>query len=514
MSTTRRDFIVTGAVAAGMFWSSAQVLAGPARFSFATVRQRALALSKRPHDATPDPLPDALSGLDYTRFRDISFRTDHALWQGGGLFRIQCFHRGFIYRRRVDLHLVEDGVAHEVAYSPQMFDFGKNKLDANFPADLGFSGFRLHFPFSDPKVFDEFAVFQGASYFRLRGSGQEYGLSARGLALNTAEPEGEEFPEFTAFWIERPAAGAAGITVYALLESPSVTGAYRFVLTPGSRTTAVIEAELFPRVDIKKTGFGALTSMYLHGKPLSRVFADARPEVHDSDGLLLHTGSGEWLWRPLLNTRGLRVSSFSDDHPRGFGLLQRERDLRAYEDMGAREEVRPNYYLTPKGNWGPGHVELVEIPTDGEWNDNMVAYWVSGSPLRAGVPASIAYTIAAYLDDPGLPATGRVLSTRLGPPAPVPLDKADPKGAQRFFVDFGAGEIAGLGANAPVEINVTCDRGAIKDVIGQRNGPDRWRAMFTFVAQGDQETNLRAYLSLHGRPLTETWLYRWTAEAY
>ncbi len=516
MHFTRRDLIATGVAAGALLplQGAFAAASGTSGFSFATVQQLAQDLSKRAYDAAPDPLPDVLANLDYGQFRDINFVEAKALWRGSGLFRVECFHRGFLYRRKVAINLVEGGVVHPVTYSPDMFDFGKNSFVHDFKPDLGFSGFRLHFPMSGGRSFDEFAVFQGASYFRLRGKGEQYGISARGLALNTAEPEGEEFPEFTQFWIERPTARARAITVYALLDSPSVTGAYRFLLTPGLRTTVRVEAVLYPRADIKKAGFGALTSMYLHGKPLDRIFADARPEVHDSDGLMMHSGAGEWLWRPLLNCRSLRVSSFSDNDPKGFGLLQRERSLRAYEDMGAREELRPSYYLVPQGNWGPGHVELVEIPTDGEWNDNIVAYWVSDHPLRAGVPASLAYTLTAYLDDPQVPPRGRVLSTRVGPPDPVPLAKADALGPQRFFVDFGGGTIPGLAATAAVTVNVTSDTGSIKDIIGQPNGKDRWRALFTFVPYGKRDANLRAYLSLNGQALTETWLYRWTAEPY
>ena len=219
-------------------------------------------------------------------------------------------------------------------------------------------------------------TFLGASYFRGLAKGQKYGLSARGLAINTAEMIGEEFPIFKEFWLQKPKTKDKVITLYALLDSKSVSGAYRFEIIPGANTIMNIEAHLFPRENIQKIGIAPLTSMFLFGENNKNDFDDFRLEVHDSDGLLVHNGHGEWLWRPLDNSKKLRISSFVDNGVKGFGLLQRDRDLSNYQDFEANYQSRPSAWVEPLENWNDGYVQLVEIPSRQEIHDNIVAYWV------------------------------------------------------------------------------------------------------------------------------------------
>jgi periplasmic glucans biosynthesis protein len=504
--TTRRELILSALAAALLPRVPA---AGAASGFFERVVQaKAAALAQQPA-AREEPLPKALRDLDYDHFRMINFRPERAFWADHGLFRLQLFHRGFQYDRRVTINLVENGAVSEIGYSPDLFDFRANTFKADFDRALGFSGFRLHFPLNRPDYFDETAVFQGGSYFRLLGQGQRFGASARGLAIDTADPHGEEFPAFVEFWLERPAAEAASIAVYALLDSKSTTGAYRFLLAPRTRTAARIEAVLYPRADIKKLGLAPLTSMYLHGKAGSRAFADARPEVHDSDGLMLHTGHDEQLWRPLVNPRALAVSAFADAMPKGFGLVQRERQFQSYQDLEAAYERRPGLWVEPEGDWGEGAVELVEIPTDTEANDNISAYWVPKRQVGAGKPFAFAYRIVIPADAPPLPARWRCAATRSGPLQPVEAAKDDRKAPRRFWIDFVRGERRS--PSGTPEAEVTASAGKIGDVQCQALGPRSWRAVFTFTPEGGKDADLRAVLAVDGQPVSETWTYRWAA---
>jgi glucans biosynthesis protein len=481
-------------------------------FSFETVKDQARALAKNPYSADAPPLPQALKDLDYPHFQMINFRTDQALWRDGGLFQIQLIHRGFQYDRKVAVNLIENGTVREVVYNPAQFDFGRNSFATNFDSSLGFAGLRVHFPLNRPDYFDEFVVFLGASYFRVVGRGQEYGTSARALAIDTAAAQGEEFPTLTAFWLERPAPNATTITIYALLDSKSTTGAYKFAFSPDADTSVQVEAVLYPRLDIGKLGLAPLTSMFLHGKPGTRAFADLRPEVHDSDTLLLHRGNGEWLSRPLLNPRLLRVSDFSDQEPKAFGLMQRETDFHQYLDTTKDYERRPSLWVEPGDGWANGAVELVEIPSDDEVNDNVVAFWMPQQPVKAGTSLSFAYRLTALPGAEPLPAIARCVGTRLGPVTPIDMQREPREDSRLFWLDFAGGKISSLSETMPVEAVVTVSTGQAADFSCQKLGDDTWRAAFTFTPDGRKDSEMRVYLRLRDDALSETWSYRWAPE--
>lgn len=513
MQLTRRKFLVTAATAALVVPADATpVSVAPGSFSFDLLKEKAARLAKGPFRPPSDALPSWLRGLDYGHFRMINHRPEKALWRERGLFQVQLLHRGFVFERRVTVTLLENGQGSEVLYAPELFDFRQNTLRPEADPGLGFSGFRLHFPLNSEDYLDEFAVFQGASYFRVLGRGQHYGASARGLAIDTAGPHGEEFPFFSEFWLERPAPEATTITVYALLDSKSTTGAYKFTLTPDAASRALVEVTLFPRRSIEKLGLAPLTSMFLHGKVGNRMFADQRPEVHDSDGLLIHTGANEWLFRPLVNPHALRVSAFVDSEPKGFGLLQRERDFRQYQDAELSYEQRPSLWVEPVGHWGPGSVELIEIPSDEEIHDNIVALWVPKKPLKAGHGVSFAYVVTAFLDSHTLGPLGASIGTRIGPEQVAELEKDDRHRPHRYWIDFAGGEIPSLGAGLPVEAVVSGSTGTVSAVGSKKLAVGAWRALFTFTPEHKQPSELRAFLRLHGRPLTETWTYRYSED--
>jgi glucans biosynthesis protein len=477
-----------------------------AAFDFNDVALRAKELAAAPYKKGPG-LPKELQGLDYDRYRDIRYKPEKFLWRGAKLpFEVAFFHQGLFYDQPVRIHeLAGDGMR-EIRFDPEAFDYGANKLD---PAKLrgtaaGFAGFRVHYPVNTPKYKDEVLVFLGASYFRALGKGQRYGASARGLAIDTALPTGEEFPRFVEFWIERPAPGANALVVYALLDSRRATGAYRFVLRPGVDTVMDVKARLFLRDKVGKLGLAPLTSMFLFGENQRPPYEDFRPEVHDSDGLSIHAGEGEWIWRPLVNPRRLLATSFALTNPRGFGLMQRDRDYAHYEDTEVRHELRPSAWVAPRGEWGAGRVELVQIPVPDETNDNIVAYWVPDRAPPPNEPYDFEYRLLWQKDAELRPPQAWVAQTRRGRGyARKPDDSVS------FVVDW-EGPALKEANDAKVEAVVSSDgNGRILEVNGWPNEvTGGWRMTVRLRRVDDAKpVELRAFLHQRGNALSETWSY-------
>jgi glucans biosynthesis protein len=496
--------------------SLAMAAAPEAGFGFESVRALARELAAGPYqdpERDEKKIPDFLLELDYDAHRDIRFKPARSIWRDEKLpFQLQLFHLGLFFNRPVAIHLVEDGKARPFDFDASLFDYGRNQFPEPLPPDLGYAGFRVHSRINRNDYFDEVIVFVGASYFRAVAKGLRYGLSARGIAIDTAGDGSEEFPYFKAFWIERPAPRAKQIVVYALLDGPSLTGAYRFEVAPGTQTVAAVQASVYARsqgqgrgaIETRRLGLAPLTSMFWHAENSETDFGDFRPRVHDSDGLLMHAGSGEWIWRPLRNPMTLAVSAFQDRNPRGFGLLQRERDFTVFQDLEAHHEERPSAWVEPVGEWGEGHVVLVEVPSDLETNDNIVAFWEPRLRPKPGEAFDFAYKLYWYADDPSRPPRARALATRVGA-----IRESE---ETRFVVDFGKGELAKLGADAAITADVSASGGGVvHDVVTQFNPYIRgWRVAFRLASEDpDEAIELRCFLSLDGRALTETWSYRW-----
>ncbi|GIW45480.1 MAG: glucans biosynthesis protein G [Candidatus Binatia bacterium] len=495
----RSKNMALGLVVCSLLWGP-----GAFGFGFGDVVERARLLAQESYRDTKEQVPQWMLDMTYDEWRDIRFRPERSLWRDQNLpFEVQFFHLGLYYPRPVSVNVVDAGRVEHVRFAPALFDYGKNQFADRIPEDVGFAGFRVHYPIKTPSYKDEVIVFLGASYFRALGRDQIYGLSARGLAINTVEPEGEEFPYFTEFWLLRPASDATTLTIFALMDSPSVTGAYQFFVVPGVQTRVDIEAHLFFREAVKKVGFAPLTSMFFHGENTPRCFNDFRPEVHDSDGLLLFSRTGEWLWRPLDNPKSIHVSAFQLPNPRGFGLLQRDRDFEHYQDLEARSELRPSAWQEVYGNWGEGWVELVELPTDSDIHDNIVAYWRPRQPPGKGDQVQLRYTLFWYGDDPTRPPGGRVIATR---------QERTKEGFQRFVVDFGSPTLERLEATEPPEGVVTVasgpDTGEIVEQHLIKNPVNRtWRLGFQVRPAGTRPVELRAFLRRGNDVLTETWSY-------
>jgi glucans biosynthesis protein len=483
---------------------------------FNAIEARAKSLAQDDFKPIEANIPDELANMNYDQYRSIHFRPEASLWRGESLFEIQLFHPGFLYREPVVLHMASSVGDPSLKFKQDFFNYvgQAEALAGKAPENIGFAGFRVHYPLNTNEYKDEFLVFQGASYFRLVGPGQVYGLSARGLAIDTAESSGEEFPVFREFWLVKPEPDQTRLVLYALLDSPSVTGAYRFEITPGAPTEMGVEARLFARRDIKKLGIAPLTSMFHHGENTTRFVDDFRPEVHDSDGLLVAAANGEWIWRPLSNQRALRVSSLADENPRGFGLLQRDRDFNHYLDMEADYELRPSLWVMPQGDWGKGRVELVEIPTDSEVNDNIVAYWVPEQAFKAGETRRFSYRLRTFDQHLAEQGGARVLRTRIGWGAVPGQSNPPPHSKRQFVIDFRGGELENLSADVPLEAELQKNSGTITDLMVTRL-PDQktWRVSFKLEPEGNNLVDMRMFIKLRDQRLTEVWSYVWYPDA-
>jgi len=479
-------------------------------FDYAFLKGRARDMAGKPYQQTVDKVPAKVKALDWDQYQSIGYRDDHALWGKDKLrFQTKFFHLGMYATQSVKIHELEDGKARELAYDTEMFNYGKSGLKgSDLPKDLGFAGFRVNF---HTDLVRDIAAFLGASYFRAVGGDWQYGLSARGLAIDCGMSRPEEFPRFTEFWLERPAKQSSKLIVYALLDSPSVAGAYRFEIMPGATMLMDIDVALYPRKAIERMGIAPLTSMFLTAENDRRIGNDWRSEIHDSDGLAMWSGSGEWIWRPLVNPENLRFNAYADQSPRGFGLMQRDRNFDHYQDDGVFYDRRPSLWVEPKSGWGKGSVQLVEIPTVDETFDNIVAFWNPEATPQPGQELLFGYKLHWGAKMPVSPQAATVVATRTGIGGVVGKQRS--YFSWRFAVDFAGGDLALLGRDTKVEAVVTASKGEI-EITSARPLDDikGYRAMFDVkVADNIQgPIDLRLYLTADGQALSETWLYQWT----
>lgn len=473
---------------------------------FAGIKAFARQLASRSFADHRIPLSARLNELNYDQLRQITFDDRKSVWRREKLpFQLQFFHPGGARQDQIDVNLVDGEEVAPVLFTRDLFNYDP---DSRFTwmdfRGARFAGFRVLYPLNRPDKLDELVVFQGASYFRAVPAGYVYGLSARALAVNCGE-SAEEFPRFREFWIDRPDREGRTLRLRGVFDSPSVAGAAEFTIEAGSETVTRVNLALYPRSDLERCGIAPLTSMYWFGRNTQRRFDEVRPEVHDSDGLQIHTGFGEWLWRPLDNTGRLRLSAFMDRGPKGFGLIQRERDPSSYQDLHAQYHRRPSAWVRPAGDWGAGSVRLIELPTDTEFNDNVVAFWEPAQPLKAGVAAEFAYDVVWCGEKPEIPPLGRVAATRSGA---VPGQAR----ARKFMIDFSCPGLEQQGAGFNPEEVVAASRGRVLNQAGEYNPFLRtWRVVFDVAADdGADAVELRVRLRKGGGTCTETWTYCWT----
>ena len=508
----------TAGLAAGRFDAAALAADGlifgaAAPFSWDALKARAREMAAQPYAAPQPSKPDVLWRIDYDAHGRITYKTNLALFaEGPGRFPVTFFHLGRYFQKPVRMHAVADGQAREILYDDAYFDMPADSPAHELPANSGFAGFRFQEPRDGSLDWrrNDWVAFLGASYFRAIGELAQYGLSARGIAIDTVvHGSPEEFPDFTHVWFETPVPGSDSVTVFALMNGPSVAGAYRFIMRRTKAVITDIDVALTLRRDVRRLGLAPMTSMFWFSETAKPTMADWRPEVHDSDGLAMWTGTGEHIWRPLNNPRSIQVSAFGDASPRGFGLLQRDRLFDHYQD-GVFYDRRPSLWVEPRGDWGRGAVQLVENPTDDEIHDNINAMWVPAEPAVAGRSFDLSYRLHWAADEPTPTPLARCVATRLGNGGQPGTDR--PRGVRKFLIEFLGGPLKDLPAGVLPEPVLTASRGAFSYVRTEAvpdDVPGHWRAQFDLTAPGTEPIELRCYLRSGDTVLSETWLYQY-----
>ena len=477
-------------------------LGPPVPFAPGSVTDQARTLSRKPFKAVSSDLPDPFKALSNDQYAAIHARAEARAWATESIgFAIEPLHRGFLYANPVELNLVTGGQSYRLVYDTRLFDFGALKPGPK-TGDIGFSGFRVLVP-QDTSGYREIASFQGANFFRALAGGQVPGLVSRALAVRLADPKGEDVPVFRAVWIEKPSLVSNALVIHALIDSETVVGAFRFTIHPGEATIIDTECTLFARVALDNIGLGTISATHLLGFMDHRRFDDLRPNVSEVCGLQMYTGAGEWLWRPVTNRETLQISTFIDEKPRGFGFLVRDRAFEDYADEDQHWERRPSLWIEPLGEWGQGGVQLIEIPTESEGNDNILCFWRPKQPLAAGSESAFAYRQFWCWSPPEQPRLARAVTSRSG--------RGFGAKRRRFFVDFQGDDLADPGRTAGLKPTVTTTGGTI---VSARGFPGRdaksYSVVFELEVGADQSSELRLILEAQGKPMSETWLYRWT----
>lgn len=482
---------LVGLMSAGQLWA----------FNLDDVAAKAKDLAGQKYEAPKSNLPAVFRDMKFADYQKIHFLREKAEWANDKTpFKLSFYHQGMHFDTPVKINEITATKVEEIKYDSSRFEFGDVPHDADTVKNLGYAGFRVLYPINKADKQDEIMTLLGASYFRVVGKGQVYGLSARGLAIDTALPSGEEFPRFTEFWVEKPKPADKHLVIYALLDSPRSTGAYKLILRPGTDTVVDVQSRVFLRDQVSRLGVAPLTSMYLFGPNQPSKVLNYRPALHDSEGLSIHAGNGEWIWRPLNNPKHLAVSNFSVENPRGFGLMQRQRAFSAYEDLDDNYQKRPSAWIEPKGDWGKGTVDLVEIPTADETNDNIVAFWSPEKLPEPGKPFEYAYRLHWTLDEPQFqaPELGWVKQT-LRSTGDVKQSNLirQPDGSVAFLVDFAGPALAALPEDTPVRSQISVGDNAEVVENNLRYNPETkgWRLTLRLkVKEANKSTEMRAAL--------------------
>lgn len=511
-------------IGTGLLTGTASARMESAKVDLDYVAKKALARAAKPFKSPRGELPPVLhpDNLDYDKYREIEFRHENALWARDDLpFRVEFFHPGYLYQEPIHAHEFTLTHTQPIRFMQDFFDYRSLKIQKQIPADTGYAGFRLLCQLNEPDKWDELGAFLGASYFRLLGKGQRYGQSARGLAIDCGEPDRpEEFPIFTDWWLGKPHKDDSSLRIYAILDSVSCVGAYEFLIEPGETSVADIEAVLFfrkneqvkavnpQRTPVKTIGLAPLTSMFWFGPASARRFDDYRPQVHDSQGLLMHMAGGELLWRPLVNPKEMGHQVFATKDLRGFGLLQRDREYAAFDDLFNDYHRVPSTWVVPRGSWGEGAVHLVELSTVYEGLDNIVAFWDPKEKPQPLQPYKFGYTLLWTAETDRTLSAERVVSTRVG------LDSRDAR-KRKFAIDFDGPKLDAVPEiNPPVAI-VSCSDNAVitENQVFRNRHAGTWRVVMSFQPRQEPSSavDLRCTLQQSDKIVSETWTYHWTA---
>ena len=501
------------------------------RFGFDQVEKMAQHRAAEKYVPLPNALPPQLQNLTPQQEARINWKDDFRLWRRNGLpFQVDFYHISKAFPTGPRINTVDHKGAHPLAYAPTFFDFGGLQFNPPLPLTLPYAGFYLRYPLptateAKPNILNGFFTTQGASYFRALARDQVYGLSARALAIDTqVAGKPEEFPQFTDWWLYQPAPGATQLVLNAIIDSPSVAGAYEFTIHPGAVTSIDVHASLFFRQAVTRLGLAPFSSMYLYGENAKNHFGDnVYPEVHDSDGVLMQSGKGIWKWRPFQQSPQLQLYNFADENPKGFGLVQRDRNFQHYQDLDINYNVRPSVWVTPHGNWAKGVVQITQLPTNNKDTDNVIVFWRPDQSPKPGDRLDLDYTLDFYMNDATRPPLAYSDSTFINDPAPPPLPTAPPDPAKlvgppippklaiaiakafaapvspakktpppappgttpvQFLVDFMGDGIENVPANDPPDLDlIALPAGTVvRESKVEKNGYDNsWRVTFTIV---------------------------------
>ncbi|CAA0078872.1 Glucans biosynthesis protein D [Zhongshania aliphaticivorans] len=477
-------------------------------FTFEDLKALAKSSASKPYSPSVNPAPELIDKMTYDQHWKIRFKEEEALYPSGKNAPVQLFYPGRYFPDQVRIYIRDDkSLVQSVPFDNEKFEMPADSPAHNLPEGFGFSGFRIMRPDMKP----DWISFLGASYFRTDGPEGQYGLSARGVAINTGMSQAEEFPRFSAFWLGPAEQEGESLSVWALLEGPSITGAYRFGLSKDNKNAkghiTSVTAHLYMRKDVERLGIAPLTSMYWYSETDKTIAKDWRPEIHDSDGLAIHTGIGQHIWRPLNNPQSVSTNSFIDENPQGFGLIQRDRNFNHYQDDGVFYHKRSSAWIKPNGDWGKGAVQLIEIPTKDETFDNIVAYWVPEKPARKGDQFTFSYDIEWRPQDPKSQALASVVNTRQGlggiPGQPIPEE------INKMVIDFEGPVLEGLDRDSGIQAIVEARNGEILEPIRAYPivGTNQWRLTFDYKQVNNNPVSIRAYLAdKKDQAISETWV--------
>ncbi|MEM4248308.1 MAG: glucan biosynthesis protein G [Candidatus Nanoarchaeia archaeon] len=476
--------------------------------SFDDLKSTVVEIAAMPYKDHRRELPKWLKELTYDDLRKIRFNPKKAVWRSERLpFQLQFFHPGGNQIDQIKMHLIEKNGNEHVPFSQDLFEYEEGVIRGTLDGELSFSGFRLHYPLNRPDYLDELLVFQGATYYRALAEGLNYGISSRIIMIDPEKGEDEEFPSFTDFWVYMPEREATSIHLMGLFDSPSLAGAADFTVRPGISTYIDVKVFICSR---KKSpihyGIAPLKSMYWYGENSSWKWGDFRPEVHDSDGLLIHTSADQWIWRPLTNEGKMKKSFFVDDSPKGFGLLQRDRNFSSYRDLEAKYHMRPSVWIEPRDNWGQGYISLIEAPSTSEYNDNISAVWFPKQALEPGKSAEFSYRQIWFMDNKNLPPIGKVCSTYAYQPAGSPAE------LKKFIIEFYWPNVQADATSNTLDIHATAENAKIMNKHADYNFYENFYRVFfdAEVQDKSKPVELNVDICKEGKPITETWTYQWT----
>lgn len=480
-------------------------------FGFQDAELKAKQLASQSYSPAPQ-IPEALRQIDQNTFERIAIKPSAALWQTAR-FGVDPISAGYIYDQPVDLYEVTPEAVSPIPFDKTKFDWPSQAFAQTVPANLGFAGFSVHYPLSGQDARDVMMTFLGGAQFNVVAANQVPGAHARGVAIDTGLPQGEQFPRFTTFWLVRPNPSDLQLTIYALLDGKSLTGAYQFVIRPnGSRVDVQVTAALFPRTGITRLGLAPLSTMYFYGQIGQRPAGQWRPAAYESDGLLMHTGEGDWVYRSLQNPSTLRVSEFAADGIRGFGFMQRQTQFCQFEDAIARFERRPSFWVTTEAGFGKGKVVLVQIPTGSDLHENQIAFFQPADGVDAAHPISFAYTLSAGNSDIAQEPLAEVRRPLIGTVKLNSDDKTEK--AYRVNLDFSGGPLNTLADNDPVIAQI--DTAGTANVQEQAVIPlpeaGHWRLSMLLVPTGKSSVTIDASLALNKKVISETWRYELPAD--